>query len=728
MDRESLYCQECGRRYELRGRGGRELHCAACGGRLASEYVSTVGRDRLRSRDFVGEVVGGCRIKKALMVFWDSVAYQGTHLKLKLDVRVRIITNEFAEAHPFYIGQLLRQAHLSRSVRCPNVLCVIDVGRLPNCYFIITELAEGGSVRELLHRGRLRPHRALSIAEEVLRGLESIHAEGLTHGDLRPQSILLDVDGRAKLADVALPQTPRQRNQLVVTDDGQVVGSAYYTAPERVLDGRDGDIRSDLYSLGVSLYEMLSGRRPFDGDSALEIMMRHLGGPPPQVTEADAELPEEVCRFVGRLMALDPAHRPQTPSEALAELGESALALSRAGKMKTAVAALGSAGARRERKLRGAFWLVVCAVLVALAVVPPLWMYRDYRRGLNKPPAVSTPGPKKPVLVWLEPAEVGVGGRLPAQTLDAVRAMAACYLSVQPGVVTIDPFRVDELFGSGFRFGQVTEATSCVYVLRMAYSAGFNRWKWRLSFSRRGENERSVAVECATERAEGQGFAELERALGALLQEAAAELAADDLSSDAVRPFGSAAWPKLGRALRAERAGRLEEALLQVREGEQLAEEVPVLELMRTFYELALSWQEGAKPPPVGDLHDSESRGEPGMFARALRAAAGADEGAATAAFADYLSEYPGSARGYYLLGMWRLRVQRAAQEALLAFRHAVDLDPGYMPAAKACAGLLCQKGEEEVEAFLHDYASLKPPAGKEAALRDYCRALRGGQ
>jgi len=730
MDHRTLYCQQCGKKYVPRGAGATGLRCCACWGPLGAQYVPDVGAGVDISREFLHMIVAGCKLKKAISSRWDSTLFRAEHLELKVEVLARIFTNEFAKAHPFYIRRLFREAYQASKIRHPNVVGILDVGRVQSCYFIISELVEKGSLRSILDKTEaVDVNQALSLTEDVLRGLSAAHAEGMSHGDLRPQTILLDYDGTAKLCDLAQPTPLKQLNHLFLNEAGVPVGPVYYIAPERVIDDRNADIRSDLYSLGVTLYEMLCGRRPFYGDSALDVMTQRLTQTPVAPAQVNADVPEELSRFVMRLMARDPDDRPATPANALAELKDIAVALSKVKKIKQVTAAMDEEEMQRAQRRRNAFWLATCLVLVAAAIVPFVWLYVDYRKGLNRPPVQELQSGKKPVLILVDADPMHVASRLPPHAVDAVMTLAAYVVATQPDLVAIPPFRMDELASLRPRADALPESVAPYYLLKMTYSPGLDRWKWELSLFRRGQQERAVKVRCAPQGGVEQGFQQIQRALETLLN---GDLPGRARPDTAVRPLplceNSTVWVSLGQALRAERDDLLHEALSHVRQARQACPQMPALAVLEAFYDTLLGWQEDR--PPAGEIppQRQEPPGEFALLAGALRAVRGGDDAGALAALGDYLAEYPRSARAHYLLGMWRLHAKAAPQEALHALRRAVECDPGYLPAAKACVKILHDGDEALLEGFIRQYAHLDPGQGKLEALETYQRTLAGGQ
>ena len=151
---------------------------------------------------------------------------------------------------------------------------------------------------------------ALSITEEVARALECAHEGDVIHRDIKPENIMLGRSGEVKVADLGLAKrTLNAQSSTTITQAGSILGTPYYMAPEQARDFRSADHRSDLYSLGVTLYKMLTGRVPFDGSSPIEVMMKALEGKKIAVVQLCPEVPRKVAALVDRLMHVEPEKR-----------------------------------------------------------------------------------------------------------------------------------------------------------------------------------------------------------------------------------------------------------------------------------------------------------------------------------------------------------------------------------------------------------------------------------
>jgi serine/threonine protein kinase len=172
----------------------------------------------------------------------------------------------------------------------------------------------------LSQHGRFTEEDALRIAKDIAAALEHIHGEHLVHRDIKPENILIGQDGTAKLADLGLAIDDDVPNQARITKAGTAMGTPYYLSPEQIRGEEEADIRSDIYSLGATLYEMVSGKPPFEGESPAVVMMKCLQEQVPSPRDIDRTVSVAFCHMLERMMAKDPAERYQTPAELSADI------------------------------------------------------------------------------------------------------------------------------------------------------------------------------------------------------------------------------------------------------------------------------------------------------------------------------------------------------------------------------------------------------------------------
>jgi eukaryotic-like serine/threonine-protein kinase len=211
-----------------------------------------------------------------------------------------------------------REAKRAASLSHPNLVSVYDLGRAEDgLYCIVMEYIPGGNLKERIReKGPLPPEEAIEIGLQVARGLRVVHDRGIVHRDIKPQNVLLSGSGEAKVADFGIA---RAVAASTVTETGFVVGTAHYLSPEQAL-GYPATPRSDLYSLGVVLYEMLTGKVPHDAETQVGIVMKHVSGRPLPPKDVNPEVPEELDAVVARLLARDPEDRYRDADELIEDL------------------------------------------------------------------------------------------------------------------------------------------------------------------------------------------------------------------------------------------------------------------------------------------------------------------------------------------------------------------------------------------------------------------------
>lgn len=216
------------------------------------------------------------------------------------------------------IELLRREAIVGRQVSHRHLISVLaaHVGGPP--YFVVMPWLAGSTLADLLAAGRRPPLPvALWLARQTAEALGALHVAGWMHGDVKPSNIFVSPSGHATLLDLGFVRRPEETGCVV---DRCVAGTFHYIAPEMITSALRPDIRSDLYSLGVTLYELLTGRLPFVGRSLAELAEQHRQSEPPEIRSLAPRLPLDVARLVHQLLAKEPLRRPQTPAELVVRL------------------------------------------------------------------------------------------------------------------------------------------------------------------------------------------------------------------------------------------------------------------------------------------------------------------------------------------------------------------------------------------------------------------------
>ena len=234
-----------------------------------------------------------------------ATIYRAHDTQLGRDVAVKVLRTEYGN-DPSFVARFKQEAQAAAALSHPSVVGVYDYGTDEAGPFIVMELVEGRDLAEILHeRGALPITAAARIAEQVAEGLAAAHGRGMIHRDVKPGNILVRRDGRAQIGDFGIV---RALSESELTLPGTTLGSVHYFSPEQAR-GDQVTERSDLYSLGLVLYEMLTGRRAFEGDSAASVAMARLSGDPAAPSALRADVPPALDAIVRRALAQEPAGR-----------------------------------------------------------------------------------------------------------------------------------------------------------------------------------------------------------------------------------------------------------------------------------------------------------------------------------------------------------------------------------------------------------------------------------
>ena len=259
----------------------------------------------------VGTELAGYRIESLLGWGGMSVVYLAEDLRLKRKVALKLLAAGLAEDESFR-DRFLRESELAASIDHPNIVPIYEAGTTEDLLFIAMRYVEGRDLNERLRRGRLDPAEAIGILAQVASALDAAHARGLVHRDVKPSNVLLDTGARPDgsdhvyLADFGL--TKRVSEETGVGDDGHLLGTIDYVAPEQIA-GEEIDGRADVYSLGCVLYECLVGQPPFRRDSELAVVFAHLEAEPPAPSAERPELPAALDAVIARALAKEPEQR-----------------------------------------------------------------------------------------------------------------------------------------------------------------------------------------------------------------------------------------------------------------------------------------------------------------------------------------------------------------------------------------------------------------------------------
>jgi serine/threonine protein kinase len=217
-----------------------------------------------------------------------------------------------------YVRRFLTEARLASQLHHPSIVDVYDYGRERGHYYLAMERIDGPSVKaRIINEGRIAWPEAIDIALHVARGLRSAYRQGVIHRDIKPENILIDAHGRARIADLGLA---KEMDAIEPLPSDTSLGTPDYMSPEQVSNSETVDFRSDIYSLGATLFHMLCGRAPYTGRSAYEVMVKHVSAELPSPLKYVPELPAPIRDVMRKMMARDPDDRYATYDELISDL------------------------------------------------------------------------------------------------------------------------------------------------------------------------------------------------------------------------------------------------------------------------------------------------------------------------------------------------------------------------------------------------------------------------
>ncbi len=306
---------------------GRKGQCATCGRALAVPVIDM--RPDVLADQLIGKTVGGCRLLYKIGGGGMGGVFKGHHLGLDLPVAVKILHSHLAEKDPVFIKRFIREARAAARLQHPNIVGVLNVGLEDGLHYLVMPFVGGGSAAALLAKvGNLPVEKVLNVAIDVTKALGVAEEHNMLHRDIKPANILFSVKGESKLADLGLAKNYLESQDPGITQTGIACGTPLYFSPEQAKGSKKLDIRSDIYSLGITLYHLLEGSPPFRGDSAYVIFQKHVHEPLPPLDT----VPEPVFKLLEKMTAKSPDDRFKNTEELLEALLALKEELSAAGK------------------------------------------------------------------------------------------------------------------------------------------------------------------------------------------------------------------------------------------------------------------------------------------------------------------------------------------------------------------------------------------------------------
>jgi serine/threonine protein kinase len=277
-----------------------------------------------------GTMVGEYRIESQLGAGGFGTVYQALHPVIGKAAAIKVLSRQWS-SNPQMVSRFIAEARATNQIRHKNIIDIFAFGALPDGrQYYVMELLQGQPFDQFLDgRGRLAPETAVPILRGIARALDAAHAQGIVHRDMKPENVYLVIDDdgivQPKLLDFGIAKLLGESSSSHKTRTGTPLGTPIYMSPEQC-HGRPVDARTDIYSLGIMTHEVLTGHRPFDGDSVMDILVQHMSLAPPRMSQQCPELPPSLDVPVLQMLAKDPAGRPDSAGAAIDALAATAQA------------------------------------------------------------------------------------------------------------------------------------------------------------------------------------------------------------------------------------------------------------------------------------------------------------------------------------------------------------------------------------------------------------------
>ncbi|MGB6064944.1 MAG: protein kinase [Desulfomonilaceae bacterium] len=303
---------------------GRKGKCVNCGRIMTVPNADT--RPDSLCEQLIGQTIGGCRLFYKIGGGGMGGVFKGHHIALDIPVAVKVLHAHLADKDPIFVKRFIREARSAAKLQHPNIVGVMNVGLENGHHFLVMPYVDGGNAASMLARvGRFPVDKVLQIANDITSALSVAEENNILHRDIKPANILFTKKGEARLADLGLAKNYLDSQDSGITQTGISCGTPLYFSPEQAKGSRTLDIRSDFYSLGITLYHLLSGSPPFHGESAYVIFQKHVHEPLPPFKDFQPPVPDSMFKLLQKMAAKDPNDRfanTQELQEALKELEE----------------------------------------------------------------------------------------------------------------------------------------------------------------------------------------------------------------------------------------------------------------------------------------------------------------------------------------------------------------------------------------------------------------------
>jgi serine/threonine protein kinase/CheY-like chemotaxis protein len=290
---------------------------------IAAGTLTRFQAEAVRERRFEGLVIGNYQVLERLGQGGMGTVYKARHRRMRRVVAIKILSREVAKSENF-IKRFQREVEAVARLSHPNIVMAHDADEAEVGHFLVMEFVNGRDLAsEVQKRGSLPVAEAVDCALQAARALEYAHGQGIIHRDIKPANLLRDVSGAVKVADLGLARfeesADKPNEASALTQAGTIMGTADYMSPEQAM-GAALDHRTDIYSLGCTLYFFLHGKPPYQGPTIMAVLLKHRDGPIPSLAAARSDVPAELEALFRRMLAKAPDYRTQTMTEVVREL------------------------------------------------------------------------------------------------------------------------------------------------------------------------------------------------------------------------------------------------------------------------------------------------------------------------------------------------------------------------------------------------------------------------
>lgn len=306
-------CKYCQHEFRVPARlAGKQLNCPSC-----QRMIQLVATAKPTEDKLVGKEIGGCRLIRRLGAGALGVVYEAEQVSVGRRIAMKMLSSR-AAAQPEVVARFQREAKLSAAIQHPHVVGVFNCGVDRGVNYLVMEYVDGTTLAGLYEEresGRLPWKEGAGFIKQIADALAYVHGKDIIHRDIKPANILVGSNGQAKLADLGLAKQVDTSDAAGLTMQGMALGSPAYMPPEQIRNARDAGPTADIYALGATFYQVVCGKLPFDGKNGTEVMTKVLREQAPPLAGLVPDLPAPVIALIDRMMAKDPAKRPQSAEE-----------------------------------------------------------------------------------------------------------------------------------------------------------------------------------------------------------------------------------------------------------------------------------------------------------------------------------------------------------------------------------------------------------------------------